>query len=60
MYNLYEVRKMNERDLWDEAYEWALERANEEGDVDIDYDEELISAWAKEHYDYLKRAKEHA
>lgn len=51
---------MNERDLWDEAYELALERANEEGDVDIDYDEELISAWAKEYYDYLKRAKEHA
>ena len=43
-----------DRYLWDEAYEWACQRASEEGDVDLDYDEELIFAWADEYYNYLK------
>ena len=32
---------INDNDaLWNEAYEWAYQRANEEGDVDLDYDDE--------------------
>ena len=42
--------------LWDEAYEWAYQRAREEGDVDIDHDEDLIDAWAAEYYEDLKIA----
>ena len=36
--------------LWNEAYEYAYQRANEEGDVDIDRDIDLIDAWAEEYY----------
>lgn len=43
--------------LWDEAYEWAYQRANEEGDVDIDREDELIHKWAEEYYDYLTNQK---
>ena len=43
--------------LWNEAYEWACQRAREEGDVDPDYDEELIFTWADEYYEYLKGQK---
>jgi len=39
---------------WDEAMDWAYQRAREEGDVDLDYDEEIIFAWAEEYYYYLK------
>ena len=35
---------------WDEAIEMAYQRAREEGDVDLDYDEELIFTWAEEYY----------
>jgi len=44
---------------WDEAYEWACQRAREEGDVDPDYPdgEELIFAWAEEYYNYLTNQK---
>jgi hypothetical protein len=42
---------------WDEAMEYARQRANEEGDVDLDYDEDLIFAWAEEYYDYLTNQK---
>ena len=40
--------------MWDQAYEWAYQRAREEGDVDIDRDEDLIDACAQEYYNYLK------
>ena len=43
--------------LWNEAYEWAYARANEEGDVDIDRDDDIIDAWAQEYYDYLTGQK---
>ena len=46
-----------DRYLWEEAYEWACQRAREEGDVDPDYDEDLIYAWADEYYDYLTKQK---
>ena len=36
---------------WEEAYELALIRAREEGDVDIDHDYDLIERWAQEYYD---------
>lgn len=45
---------LKEKDMWDEAYEWAYQRANEEGDIDIDYDSDIIDAWAEEYYEYLK------
>ena len=52
---------VNERDddqeLWDEAYDWAYQRANEEGDVDLNYDDDLIAHWAEEYYDYMKGLK---
>ena len=35
--------------LWDEAYEWAYQRAREEGDTD----EDLIDGWAEEYYEYM-------
>ena len=38
--------------LWNEAYEYAYQRAQEEGDVDLDYDDELIHAWAEDYYRY--------
>jgi hypothetical protein len=43
--------------LWNEALEWAYQRAQEEGDVDIDKDYELIDAWMEEYYDYQKGLK---
>ena len=49
---------INDNDaLWDEAYEWAYQRANEEGDVDLDYDYDIIDKWAEEYYDYLINQK---
>ena len=36
--------------LYDQAYELACQRANEEGDVDIDYDYSLMEAWCEEYY----------
>jgi len=39
--------------LREEAYEWACQRANEEGDVDIDRDYELMEAWEEEYYQEL-------
>lgn len=36
--------------LYDEAYEMACQRANEEGDVDLDYDYELMEAWTEEYF----------
>ena len=36
--------------LADTAYEMAVQRANEEGDVDIDYDYPLMEAWTEEYY----------
>lgn len=45
----------NERDslLWDQACDWAYQRASEEGDVDLDYDDDLIGKWAEEYYSFL-------
>ena len=42
-----------DRYLWEEAYDWAYQRANEEGDVDLDYDDDLIGKWAEEYYSFL-------
>lgn len=39
--------------LREEAYEWACQRANEEGDVDIDRDYEIMEAWEEEYYQEL-------
>lgn len=36
--------------LREEAYEWAYQRAREEGDVDIDYDYEILERWHEEYY----------
>ena len=47
----------DDQDLWDEAYEWAYQRAAEEGDVDIDDDYEIVDAWAEEYYNYLTNQK---
>ena len=41
--------------LWEEAYKLAYQRAREEGDVDLDYDEDLIDAWAEEYYEDLMK-----
>lgn len=40
--------------MWDEAMEYARQRAREEGDVDLDKDEELVDKWAEEYYNYLR------
>lgn len=37
-------------ELWDAAYDLACQRANEEGDVDPDYDYELMEAWEEEYF----------
>ena len=42
---------MTRDELIDEAYEWAYQRANEEGDVDIDYDYVIIERWVDEYID---------
>lgn len=39
--------------LYEEAYEWACQRAREEGDVDIDYDYPIMEAWQDEYYKQL-------
>lgn len=39
--------------LLHEAYEWAYQRANEEGDVDPERDYVIMEAWAAEQYLYL-------
>ena len=36
-------------ELINEAYEWAYQRANEEGDVDIDRDYDIIERWIDEY-----------
>ena len=41
--------------LWEKAYSLARQRAREEGDVDLDYDEDLIDKWAEEYYDDLMK-----
>ena len=43
--------------IWEEAYEWALLRATEEGDVDIDYDYDIIERWMDEYYNYITNQK---
>lgn len=51
------IHKMNFFDMvWDEACEEALQRAHEEGDVDIDRDYTLIEKWEEEYFiDLCKR-----
>ena len=43
---------MTREELIDEAYEYAYERALEEGDVDIDYDYEIIEYWVDEYINW--------
>lgn len=40
-------------ELYEKAYEWACQRADEEGDIDIDRDYETMEAWQEEYYQYL-------
>lgn len=41
---------MEENDiLVNNAYEWACQRATEEGDVDIECDYSIIEAWMEEY-----------
>ena len=42
---------------WNEAIEMAYQRTREEGDVDLDYDEELIFTWAEEYYNDIMKMK---
>ena len=42
-------------ELYEEAYEWACQRATEEGDVDIDRDYKIMESWQEEYYQYLCR-----
>ena len=53
MREFYEDLLDEEDALWEQAYEWALQRAREEGDVDPD-DDDRIFAWVDEYYEYLK------
>lgn len=46
---LIDVNDIRER-LWEEACEWARQRAREKGDVNLDRDEELIWKWQEEYY----------
>jgi len=39
--------------LWNEAVEWAEQRAREEGDVDIDTDYEILEKWEEENFIFL-------
>ena len=39
--------------FYEEAYEYACQRAEESGDVDIDYDYEIMEAWIDEYIEYL-------
>lgn len=36
--------------LYDQAYELACQKANEAGDVDINYDYDIMEAWCEEYY----------
>ena len=36
-------------DLWEDAHEWACQRASEEGDVDIDRDYTIMEAYEEEY-----------
>lgn len=47
-------QQISEEALWEEAYQWAYQHAREVGDVDLDYDDDLIDAWAEEYFDDLK------
>ncbi len=40
-------------DLWWKARDWAEQYARELGDVDPDYDEEMIDDWQEKHYIWL-------
>ena len=49
---------MTEDELINEAYEWAYQRAKEEGDVDIDRDYDIIERWGDEYIRwYLSEVK---
>lgn len=47
-------------DLWEQAYELACQRANEEGDVNIDTDYALIETWQEEYYNDLIKGEQNA
>lgn len=36
--------------IWEEAYEYAIQRAHEEGDVNPDVDYEIIEFWEKRYF----------
>lgn len=36
--------------LYDEAYELACQKANEIGNIDIDYDYEIMATWTENYY----------
>lgn len=39
--------------LWEEATEMAIQRANEEGDIDIDRDYDIFERWQEKNFIYL-------
>lgn len=41
---------VNHQELYELAYEWACQRAVEEGDVDIDRDYTIMDVWQDEYY----------
>lgn len=43
--------------LMEEAYRWAVQRAQEEGDVDIDRDYVIMEKWQEEYYQWLCQMK---
>ena len=43
------------KDLWDEAYDLACQRAREEGDVDPERDYDLFEKWVQEYYEDLRK-----
>lgn len=45
-----EFSKAVHQALYDQAYQLACQRAEEEGDVDIEYDYTLMDVWTDEYY----------
>lgn len=45
---LQKLERYNE--IWEDAYEYALQRAREEGDVNPDVDYKIIEFWEKQYF----------